>query len=334
MVSMRDIAEEAGVSIATVSHVLNHTRKVSSGTLERVLKVSRAMGYTPAAHPRANGRPEKADDATIGMIVSDIQNPFFTETIKGFQDQARIHNIDVIITDSNYDPLRTHHNAKRLMRLGVAGVAVLATEPHHLIQDLLSESRICTVYIDSSRVGPYIGSLNLDYAEGIRLAVEHLKAQGHERIGYIGSQLTVEAVQARKRAFIELLPDKLMAAQLVIDTEGTVEGGYFACSKLISRCEPTAIVCSNDLLAIGSLHYTSDQGIQVPRQLSVIGFDNIHFSKFTMPELTTVDLPKLECGATAFDLLSQMLENESHEGKSVAIKPQLVIRQSTGPVAA
>lgn len=333
MASMKEVAERAGVSIATVSHVFNKTRKVNTDTMERVLQVSRELGYASGPTSREAG---KHHQDILGLIVSDIQNPFFTEMIKGFQDQALIHDKEPVIMNTNYDPLRTLNCVKRLVRLGVTGVAVLTSEIHPLVPETFVSNGICSVYLDAPKVGPLVGSINLDYADGIIQAIEHLKGLGHHRIGYIGSQLELDVIKVRKQAFLahaEQAADELTVAQNVIETEGTVEGGYFACSKLYGRMAPTAIVCSNDLLAIGVLHYASDQGIQVPGQLSVVGFDNISFSKFTIPELTTVDLPKLECGRLAFEVLKELMDQRGAPGREVTVKPQLIVRQSTAPAA-
>ncbi len=325
-VSMRDIAERAGVSVATVSHVLRKTRKVNQETRQRVLGVSRELGYEASDADRegVGFRPTHV----LGLVVSDIQDPFFTESVKGFEDQAWLHHMEPVIMNTNYDPLRAVSSIRRLIRIGVSGVAVLATEPHGAIIDHLTANDICAVYIDAGRVGPYVASLNLDYAHGIRQAVRHLRALGHRRLGYIGSLLDQEAIRVRRQAFLEELGD---AEGEVVEAAGTVEGGYYIAGKLFSRSSPTAIVCSSDLLAIGALHYAADQGIQVPDQLSIVGFDNIDFARFTMPELTTVGIPKYECGRLAFQVLNEMIQDPAHIGREVTVQPQLVLRQSTAP---
>jgi LacI family transcriptional regulator len=156
---------------------------------------------------------------------------------------------------------------------------------------------------------------------------------GHKRLGYIGGPVHLLTARRRRQAFLDIATSS-GAEVLVVDSEFTPQGGYYGASRLFLVFSPTAIIAGNDMCAIGAMHWAFDQGIRIPSQLSIIGYDDISFAPFTQPPLTTVALPRTELGRAAFQALKDMSENPSRMGKAYPLHPALMIRQSTAPPGA
>lgn len=328
--SIKDVAARAGVSIATVSHVLNGTRPTRQHTRENVLHAVRELGYAQnqSARNLARGR-----STLLGLLVSDMRNPFFPDIIAGFQDQALAHDMDALVLNTNYDPQRTLNSVRRLTGLQVPGVAILTSQIDPLIIDMLAERNVAAVYLDLGRVGRSISNIMLEYEQGIVDALEYLSQLGHRRVAYIGGPILLNSAQRRKRAFLETAARLGLNEAQAIDADFTVKGGYFACSKLLTGRVPTAILAGNDLTAIGILHRAYDGGIRVPDDLSVIGFDDILFAEYTQPALTTVSVPRHEIGKVAFQALWSMMSDADQAGREFRVSTRLVIRQSAKPLS-
>jgi DNA-binding LacI/PurR family transcriptional regulator len=326
-VSIKDVAAKAAVSIATVSHVLNGTRVTRPRTRERVLEAVRELGYSQnqAARNLARGT-----SSILGLIVSDVRNPFFPEITAAFQDQALAHDMDAIMLNTNYDAQRTLQSVRRLLGLQVPGVAVFTSQIEPSIVDILAERRVAAVYLDLGTVSHAVSNIVLDYEGGIEQALDHLTGLGHWRIGYIGGPAKLHSVYRRKQAFVCGANGRGIDASLVMESDFSVTGGYQACSQLLAADpKPTAIVAGNDLTAIGILHCAYDAGLRVPEDLSVVGFDDILFAAYTQPALTTVAVPRAEVGKTAFEALWTMLADPELKGREYRLGTRLVTRQST-----
>jgi LacI family transcriptional regulator len=328
-VSIKDVAARADVSIATVSHVLNGTRGTRAATRERVLEAIRELGYSQnqAARNLARGR-----SSLLGLIISDIRNPFFPDITSGFQDQALAHNMDALVLNTNYDSERTLNAVRRLLGLQVPGVAILTSQIDPAAAELLPNSGVASVFLDLGRVGQNVSNIVIDYEHGISQAIDHLAGLGHTQIGYIGGPPHMPSAQVRKRAFVESAVKAGIDPSRAIDADFTVKGGYTACAQLLSTSRPTAIVTGNDLTAIGLLHCGFDQGLRIPEDLSVVGFDDILFSEHTQPALTTVAVPRTQIGNVAFEALWTLMSDPEHAGREYRIETRLVIRKSTRPV--
>jgi len=328
--SIRDVALKAGVSTATVSHVLNGTRGTSAKTRERVLAAIKDLDYAQnqAARNLAMGR-----STLFGLIISDIRNPFFPEVTASFQDQALAHNLDALVVNTNYDAHRTMTTVKRMIGLQVPAVAILTSQIDPGVIEMLSEKGVAAVYLDLGRVDRYISNILLDYEHGISEALEHLRSLGHERIAYIGGPDHLHSAQRRRLAFEESARQLGVDPSLIIDADFTVKGGYYACSKLLAAHSPTAIVAANDLTAIGVLHRAYDGGLRVPEDLSVVGFDDILIAEYAQPALTTVAVPRTEIGRVAFQALWALLNDSAPSGREFRLGTRLVKRQSAIPPA-
>jgi LacI family transcriptional regulator len=325
-ISIKDVAARAAVSIATVSHVLNGTRVTRPRTRELVLAAVRELGYSQnqAARNLARGT-----SSLLGIIVSDFRNPFFPEITAAFQDQAWAHEMDAIMLNTNYDAQRTLQSVHRLLGLQVPGVAIFTSQIEPSVVDILAGRRVAAVYLDLGEVSPAVSNIVLDYEHGIAQALNHLAGLGHSRIAYIGGPANLVSIHRRKQAFIDTMTRLLLDPSRVVDADFTVKGGYVACSKLLRSDPPTAILAGNDLTAIGVLHCAYDSGFHVPASLSVVGFDNILFSEYTQPALTTVAVPRSDVGKTAFEALWTMLSDPELKGREYRLGTRLVVRQST-----
>ena len=334
--SIKDVALKAGVSTATVSHVLNGTRVARPQTRQRVLAAVQDLGYSQnhAARNLATGR-----STFFGLLISDIRNPFFPEVTASFQEQALLHNMDALVLNTNYDAHRTLNSVSRLVGLQVPGVAVLTSQIDPGVMEMLAGRGIAAVYLDLGRVDRLVSNILLDYEHGIAEALEYLTRLGHRRIAYIGGPPHLHSAQRRKKAFLETAAQKGLDAEHVIDADFTVKGGYFACSKLLKANAPTAIVAGNDLTAIGVLHRAYDGGLRVPDDLSVVGFDDILIAEYAQPALTTVAVPRTDIGRVAFEALWELVNPAADSvngagqrtGREYRLGTRLVIRQSAIP---
>lgn len=323
--SIKDVAAKAAVSTATVSHVLNGTRPTRPLTRERVLAAVRELGYSQnqAARNLARGT-----SSLLGLIVSDVRNPFFPEITAAFQDQALAHEMDALVLNTNYDAQRTLHSVRRLLGLQVPGVAILTSQIEPSVVNILADRRIATVYLDLGKVGHAVSNIVIDYEQGIGQALECLAGLGHRRIGYVGGPSNMHSARCRKNAFLETVVRLGLDAGRTVDSDFSVKGGYSASSKLLDDHAPTAIVAGNDLAAIGVLHRAYDGGLRVPQDLSVIGFDDISFAEYTQPALTTVAVPRSEIGKIAFQALWTMLADPALNGREFRVATKLVHRHS------
>jgi DNA-binding LacI/PurR family transcriptional regulator len=324
------VARRAGVSPATVSRVTNGRASVDKTLATRVWKAIEELGYTPNPQARAlvSGRSR-----TLGLLISEITNPFFPELIQSFEDIAGENDYEVMVGSTNYNRKRAAVFMRRLVQRRVEGVAVMTFRSEsHLLDELIAHE-IPLVSIEESTGSPLSQVLEIDYARGINEAVQHLAILGHRRIGFASGPMPHLTNLRRKEAFEHAARRVGLSADAapVFIGEHTFEGGTQAAEFFISmEHRPTAIVCSNDLMAVGVLRGLAQQKIEVPRQMSVIGFDDIHLAEFANPPLSTVRMGREELARSAFDALKQMHEGKlAHGHRPVRIPTHLVLRQST-----
>lgn len=327
MATIRDVAALANVSTATVSHVVNESRRVNAATRARVLDAIRRLGYSrnAAARSLATGRPH-----LFGMIVSDFCNPFFPEVAAAFQEQALLNDVDALVMNANFDPHRTLSCVRRLLGLQVPAVALMTSQIDPQVCDLLAQNKVSAVYLDLGRVGPFVANVLVDYERGVGAAVEHLAALGHRRIGYIGGSAELQSVARREAAFLASAGAAEGLEISTADCDFTMQGGYVACARLLARLAPTAVVAVNDVVAIGAMHCASDRGLSVPGDLSIVGFDDLTFAEYAQPALTTVRIPRTTIGKLAFQALMEMLSGPEKVGREHGVETALVVRDSTG----
>lgn len=330
-VSIRDVAQRAGVSIATVSRTVNGISTVAPELAERVWSAIKEVGYVPNTQARAlvSGRSR-----LLGLVVSEITNPFFPELVQEFENLAVEQGYEVFIGSTNYDLVRTEALIRRMLQRSVDGVAVMTFGIEEELIQKFVERAFPLVFVDAGPDLPNIRVLKVDYGEGIREAVQHLAALGHRNIAFISGPLRMRTAMARRDAFVRFMAELglTVPADHLIEGTHTMEGGIKACEQLLEIKElPTAIVCSNDMTAIGVLHGLHRTTHAVPIDVSVVGFDDIHLAQFMLPPLTTVQMSCRHLAAAAVQALRAGVEpgHPQAQQREWSIPTHLVVRQST-----
>lgn len=333
--SIHEVAQRAKVSIATVSRTINGVPTVTPELSRRVWKAIEEMGYYPNTHARAlvSGRSR-----VFGLIVSEITNPFFPEIVQGFEDFAVPHNYEILTTTTVHDPQRMALAVRRMIERRVDGVAVVTFGMEEALFDELKSRKIPLVFIDVGPPLPRVSNIKIDYLNGIRQAVQHLAALRHSRIAFISGPLSLKSALARQRAFIDSMKEIGLPVnpRYLIEGNHTMEGGIAAFKKILAlRTRPTAVMCSNDMTAIGVMRQSYEEGIRIPQDLSIIGFDDIRLAQFIIPPLTTVKMSQTEIAQLAFNALHAEVERKtpSPTGTEYVLRTSLVLRDSTALVA-
>jgi DNA-binding LacI/PurR family transcriptional regulator len=326
-----EIAKRAQVSTATVSRTINGSDKVSPETAKRVWQVVRSMGYHPSSYARAlvSGKSR-----ILGLVISDILNPFFPELVKSFEDIALNNGLEVVVADTGYDPERTSMNVRRMIERKVEGVAVMTSEMEDNFIAQLQTQRIPIVFLDTGRVGQRSSNIRVDYGKGIGEAVDHLVQLGHRRIGFITGSLEYSSSLDRREAFLSCLQSYKLPRNKNLVQVGNfkIDGGELAMERLLQLEErPTAVLASNDLSAIGALRVIYRSGLRVPQDISLVGFDDIDFCQLTQPPLTTVRLSRKDIAEKAFNALEAIISGKSVKGREYEVGTHLIVRESTGP---
>ena len=326
--NIKEVAKRANVSTATVSRTINNSPKVNPETAARVREAIEALNFYPNTHARTlvSGRSRM-----LGLIISDITNPFFPELVKSFEDQAVQRNQEVIIGNTDYNPKRMAGCIRRMLERKVDGVAILTSETDPELLAELTRRNIPTVLMDNPRTGPRSATIRIDYAQGIQEALQHLFDLNHREIAFIAGPLELQSARTRYDAFISGMKARGIAIKAGAIEEGNhrIEGGFAAMQNLLKLPErPTAVIASNDLTAIGALDAIHQAGLKVPGDISLVGFDDISFAHLTQPRLTTVLLSRTEIATTAFEALQQLIGNEENQAEFV-IPARLVTRAST-----
>ena len=327
--NIAEIAKRAKVSTATVSRTLNQSGPVKAATARKVWRAVTALNYYPNSHARAlvSGRSR-----LIGLIVSDITNPFFPELISTFEGLAAQKQYDLLITSTSYDTTRMTACLRRMLERKVDGVAMMTSEMEMGLIEDLSKRLVPIVFMDVGQIGPRMSHVSIDYGHGVRQAVDHVVGLRHRHVAFISGPLELHSARTRRQAFLDGLRRHGVPVDPALVREGThtAEGGERAMKELLKlRRLPTAVVCSNDWTAIGALHAIHAAGLEVPRDISLVGFDDIPLSRYTTPSLTTVRMSAQDVGATAFEALLSLISEEHVEGAVRQIPTKLVIREST-----
>lgn len=328
---IKDVAHEAGVSTATVSHVINQTKFVTEETRQKVLNAVEKLNFYPNAHARtlASGRSN-----IIGLLISDISNPFFPELVKSIEAEAFEQGFNVILFNTNYDAQRAADYVRRLIELKVAGVALMTAELDPQLIDELARKEVRAVFTDLGVVGQYMSNIVLDYSAGIHEAVRHLVSLGHKNIAHIAGSSLIRSGVIRREAFVEAIKKYLpeVSSPLVFEGDFRFESGRLAATQILSLDDlPTAIVVANDMMALGAMQELKANGIKIPQDISVIGFDDIAFASLSEPALTTVCSPRVEIGRRAIEALLTTIKIPNQQGIEIKIPTYLIVRESTAP---
>lgn len=326
-----DVAKLANVSIATVSRVLNNAAPVRSATKARVLKAIRELKYRPNIHASLLAG---AKSTTLGMIVSNLENPFFLDIFRSLEAEAHQHGYKIIVSNTDYDPRKLVEAVNVTMARRPAGLAVIVSEMDPAVLQDLSESNLPVVVYAVGSPSRNISSIRMRYGKGIQKVVEYLHSMGHRRMAFVAHHAELGPVQQRRKSFLEAL-EKYggEVERATVNGPDAPNGGRQATRELLaSGFKPTAIVCVNDFMAIGVIKELREQRLAVPGDVSVTGYDNISLSEYVSPQLTTVNIPREKIGRLAFSSLVPGANGDSDgEGREYLVDPELIVRESTGP---
>lgn len=334
-VTIKDIARQAGVAHTTVSRALRGSPLIAAATTRRIRAIAAELGYQPSAAARSL---KTRRSQVLGVIVSNIADPFFSEILQGIDDAAQQHGYSLFIAAAQHDPRREEAIVNTMREHRVDGVILCSTPFSPKQSQQLLAHEIPIVVVNNQAAEDYRYSIYHDDVDGSRQITRHLLELGHRRIAYLGNAQSGRATQDRLSGFrqemaaagAKILPGFIHQAQ-----GGTADDGISSLQYFLDLpVRPTALVCYNDLLAIGVLKGLSLVGIQVPQEFSVTGFDNIAFSEFTAPPLTTFDQPKRFLGAEASRLILELLDapagSSQNPGANIRLlRGKLLVRQST-----
>lgn len=339
--TLEDVAIHVQLSVATVGRALGGYGRVSSATRERVLQAARELNY----HPNTIARGMKEQRTrTIGLVVGNIMNPFFSTIVRAVEDVVSRHGLNVIVCNTDEDPKKELAHAKTLFERRVDGLIVASTvfgNPGALKAVKTYYGRqIPTVFVDRSILGIPAPAFFSDNVEGAYKATEHLIALGHRRIGVIVGKRLLTTMAGRIQGYKNALNhfnvafDEALIMDSAVDTDVGVEGGYAAALRLLQRQNrPSALLVMNNLLVVGTLRALKEVQVQVPRDLSLIAWDDFELAEHLTPPLTMVDQPTYTMGSLAAEqLMKAVTQNMTLEPLEVVLKPQLIVRESTGAV--
>jgi DNA-binding LacI/PurR family transcriptional regulator len=326
---IREIARRAKVSTATVSRAINRVPTVDPLLAKRVWKVVDELGYYPNTQARALvlGRSR-----IFGLIVSEITNPFFPEIVQTFENLAVENNYEILLTSTVHDPKRMESSVRRMIERRVDGVAILTFGMEESLIEHLRFRKVPLVFVDVGPDVPGVANIRINYLNGIRQAVQHLAAHRHTRIAFIAGPSHLKSALARREAFKTSMMEIGLSPDLIVVGDHRMEGGMKALLELNELSNrPTAVLCSNDMTAIGVMREAYEQNIKIPDDLSVVGFDDVHLAEFTIPPLTTVQMSQHELAKIAFlALLNEVsAESSSREHRAYELTTSLILRRST-----
>jgi LacI family transcriptional regulator len=328
--NLEQVARRARVSTATVSRVLNNASVVKSSTRSRVMKAIEELKYHPNLHARslAGGKSR-----SIGVIASNMENPFFFDIYKTIESDAHAHGYEVLMANTDYRAEQLVASIRLMIGRRVAGLAAIVSEMVPALIDELNESGIPVVFYDVGSPRPNITNIRVDYRRGIEKVVDYLHSLGHRRLGFIGHHAVLGPINERMKTVLDAVARYSSLEVRTAADADTLEGGRQAARTLLSSGDrPTALICVNDITAVGAMRELRERGIRVPQDMSVTGFDNVKLSEFCFPALTTVHIPRERIGHIICDRLIPDASKPEPSEHEIVIDPEFVLRDSTGPV--
>ena len=328
--SLTEVAKRARVSTATVSRVLNDVGPVKNSTRARVLRAAEELKYYPNLHARhlAGGKSR-----TLGMIVSNMENPFFVDVYKGAERDARANGYELVLANTGYDPENLVNNIRLMIGRRVAGLALVISEMDTSLVQELSQSKIPVVFYDVGAPKHNFSNITVNYAKGIERVVNYLLDLGHRRVAFISHHRSLGPLSVREHAFRETVQNHSASIEwrIAASMDG-LDGGRQATREILaSGFNPSALICVNDFMALGALHELREAGLRIPQDVSVTGFDNIRLAEVSFPPLTTLHIPREHIGQMMFqDLITPSPVPEAC-GRRLVLEPEFVLRGSTGP---
>jgi len=326
--TVKDVAKRAGVSVATVSRVVNNQGNVSPEVRDRVQQAIGVLGYQPS---RTAQRLRAKHGRVLGLIISDIQNPFFTAVARGIEDVAYRHGYSLILCNTDEDSAKEHLYLDVMRAEAVAGVILASTVEEHPHVRQLIENGIPVVAIDRVLKEPEVDTVFVDSVQGTLDLMSHLIELGHRRIGFIGGPLTITTMRERRDGYLlaHQQHDLSVLPELMRFGEPKQPGGYECAQELLQlQPPPTALFASNNMLALGALRAIQERGLRIPDDISIVCFSDLPWFALLQPPLTVISQPDYELGQKAADLLLERLEQPDKPITRLQLKLSLIVRAS------
>jgi DNA-binding LacI/PurR family transcriptional regulator len=327
---MDEVARHAGVSLGTVSNVLNRPDIVSAATRQRVLDAIAELGYVrnDSARQLRAGRSRQ-----IAIVVLDVANPFFTDVVRGVELAADERGVTVVVCNSGQDAGRERRHLGLLEEQRVRGILITPVDdsPGSRLETLIQRGTP-VVLVDRSSGSRDRCSVAVDDVLGGRLAGAHLVEQRHEHIAFVGGPITIQQVRDRRDGITAATAGHARVS--IVDTPNlTVASGRAAAAQIADQAEadrPTAVFCANDLLALGVLQEMTRRRVRVPQDVAIVGYDDIEFAAAAAVPLSSVRQPREQLGRTAAEMLLEEVDDaERHQHRHVLFQPELVVRDSS-----
>ncbi|MGH9402472.1 MAG: LacI family DNA-binding transcriptional regulator [Terriglobia bacterium] len=329
--SIKDIARMASVSHSTVSRALQNSSLINSKTAERIQRIARQSGYRVSAVARGLVTQKTQ---TIGVVVTAIADPFVSEVVSGIEEAANSHGYSVFLAQSNADPDQEIKVVHSFAERRVDGIVVTSSRVGSLHLQLLAKMNVPIVLVNNQRAGEAVHCVMIQNVEAGRQATQHLIHLGHRRIAYIGDRSGDQSDTERLAGYREALKQAGLTflPELVVRGDGKPEAGMAAMRTLLGLPQPpTAVFCYNDMTALGALRCLHSDGLHVPQDISLIGFDDLFIASYTQPPLTTVRQPMRQMGLLAAEILLKLMSGQG-SADTTEVPAELIVRGSTAPL--
>lgn len=326
MAKLKDVADLTGLSISTISYVLNGKKKVKEETYQRIMEAVEKVGYRPNQLARSL---KTRQTLTIGVVVPDISNEFFPQIVKGIDDKAHDFNYNIILCNTNNDVDREEDYINTLLSKDIDGIIFIGTAKSQTI--LENKTNIPIVLVDRKMGEQYISVVSDNYKGGY-LATEHLIERGKKSIALLSGQVFIKTFFDRMKGYMDALKDNsiIYNEDYVVGCDFTTQGGYDGINELIKKnIEFNAVFAANDLIALGAMRALMENGKKIPDDVAIVGYDDIVISSTVMPSLTTIRQPKYEMGQYAADILIKSIANKSLIQEHIVLQPSMIVREST-----
>jgi LacI family transcriptional regulator len=334
MASIKDVALRARVSTTTVSHVVNHTRFVSDTVRQEVESAIRELNYVPSAVARSL---KSNSTKTIGMLIPNCSNPYFAEIVRSVEDHCFGAGYTLILCNTDDDPHRQGVYLQVLSEKRIDGMIIISTGEDEDLLRLLQGLSIPTVLLDREIAQVNCDLVETAHVQGGLMATHHLIGLGHRRIACLAGPANLNSSAQRIEGWRSALTQTGLAAEsshLLWHSDFSSQGGFDTMQAILaSPLLPTAVFVCNDLMGIGALSAAHEAGVQIPQQMSLIGFDDIELARFASPALTTIAQPKLRIGIAAVDMVLERIQGGRIQARQVVLQPELIVRYSTAALA-
>lgn len=333
-ITMREIAKRAGVSIGTVSHVINDTAKVREKLRQRVMEAIRSLNYQPSQLGRGLRRNQTS---MLGMIIPDVTNPFFPAVVRGVEDVAYRCSYRIVLCNTDNDPQKETSYLNELQTYRPAGLLLIPAADSRIAPALkrLAASGTPVVCIDRQPPGWHGESVLVANENGAYHATQHLLRMGHRQLAVITGPMHLTNAVERLKGFQRAVEEVSLSVEPEYVQEARFDrhSGYEAAGRLLRMLpRPTAIFACNDMMALGTMQAVRESGLRCPEDVSIVGFDNLEFTEFTAPALTSVHQPGYQLGAAAARMLLERIGGFDESPRTLILQTELKVRNSVGRI--